>query len=128
MEAYTSDLDFPKRVTNNIMKIWPLGPLGTAGVSVTDGRKARKYVRIRIVIQGDESSTEIFDGVMICTGHHVYPHIPYIDGIEDFRGTKLHSHDYKTPEPFTNKRVLIVGKCCIKSIYISYESVSLLVS
>ncbi len=94
---------------------------------ISDGIAFIRNNIICIVIQGDESSTEIFDGVMICTGHHVYPHIPYIDGIEDFRGTKLHSHDYKTPEPFTNKRVLIVGKCCIKQTNWTESKLSFLV-
>ena len=52
---------------------------------------------------------EVFDAVMVCTGHHVHPYIPHIYGIEDFRGPKIHSHEYKTPGPFQDKRVLIIG-------------------
>ena len=28
---------------------------------------------------------------------------------KDFRGPKLHSHEYKRPEPFQDKRVLVIG-------------------
>ena len=66
---------------------------------------------------------EVFDAVMVCTGHHVHPHIPKIYGMEDFRGPKLHSHEYKRPEPFQDKRVLVIGifyaKCffLLKSVF-----------
>ena len=36
-----------------IPKIRPLGPLGTAGVSVQDGRKATKYMRMLTLILCD---------------------------------------------------------------------------
>ena len=66
---------------------------------------------------------EVFDAVMVCTGHHVHPHIPKIYGMEDFRGPKLHSHEYKRPEPFQDNRVLVIGifyaKCffLLKSVF-----------
>ena len=30
-------------------------------------------------------------------------------GLDSFKGWVTHSHEYRVPEPFTNKRVLIVG-------------------
>ena len=62
------------------------------------------------MLQANGVTMEVFDAVMICTGHHVHPHIPNIYGMEDFRGPKLHSHEYKRPEPFQDKRVLVIGK------------------
>ena len=62
-----------------------------------------------IWLQADGVTMEVFDAVMVCTGHHVHPHIPKIYGMEDFRGPKLHSHEYKRPEPFQDKRVLVIG-------------------
>ncbi|KAL8591585.1 hypothetical protein ACOMHN_055552 [Nucella lapillus] len=53
--------------------------------------------------------TEDFDGVMICTGHHTVPYMPEFPGQADFQGQILHSQDYKRPEPFLGRRVLIVG-------------------
>ncbi|ELT98324.1 hypothetical protein CAPTEDRAFT_167098 [Capitella teleta] len=49
------------------------------------------------------------DGVMVCSGHHVYPHIPELSGASAFKGMKLHSHDYKIPGPFEDMNVLVVG-------------------
>ncbi|KAL3856623.1 hypothetical protein ACJMK2_011358 [Sinanodonta woodiana] len=61
-------------------------------------------------ISGDgESKTEVFDGVLVCTGHHTYPHIPEFEGLETFTGKYIHSHGYKENVEFTGKRVLVVG-------------------
>ena len=57
--------------------------------------------------------TERFDGVMVCSGHHVYPYTPDIRGLKAFTGTVLHSHEYRRPDEFADKNVLIVGKCLI---------------
>ncbi|XP_074641984.1 flavin-containing monooxygenase 5-like [Tubulanus polymorphus] len=54
-------------------------------------------------------TSEIFDGVMICTGHHVYPHIPNLPGLNKFKGEVIHTHDYKRPESYSDKKVLIIG-------------------
>uniref|UniRef100_A0A2R9BWN6 Flavin-containing monooxygenase n=1 Tax=Pan paniscus TaxID=9597 RepID=A0A2R9BWN6_PANPA len=53
---------------------------------------------------GKQEST-IFDAVMICSGHHVYPNLP----TDSFPGNYLHSWDYKNPEAFKGKRVLVIG-------------------
>ncbi|XP_062049756.1 putative dimethylaniline monooxygenase [N-oxide-forming] 6 [Lepus europaeus] len=59
---------------------------------------------------GKQEST-IFDAVMVCSGHHVYPNLPTgsFPGLEQFRGYHLHSRDYKGPEAFKGKRVLVIG-------------------
>ncbi|KAG7514417.1 hypothetical protein JOB18_033117 [Solea senegalensis] len=53
----------------------------------------------------------IFDAVMICIGHHCQPNMPLHDfpGIETFTGTYFHSRDYKTPEHWRDKKVVVVG-------------------
>ncbi|XP_057171497.1 putative dimethylaniline monooxygenase [N-oxide-forming] 6 [Ursus arctos] len=59
---------------------------------------------------GKEESA-IFDAVMICSGHHVYPNLPTdsFPGLQQFQGHYLHSRDYKDPEAFKGKRVLVIG-------------------
>ncbi|XP_066117229.1 putative dimethylaniline monooxygenase [N-oxide-forming] 6 [Saccopteryx bilineata] len=59
---------------------------------------------------GKQKST-IFDAVMICSGHHVYPNLPNgsISGLDHFQGHCLHSRDYKGSEAFKGKRVLVIG-------------------
>ncbi|CAH1271239.1 FMO5 [Branchiostoma lanceolatum] len=59
----------------------------------------------------NESTTEVYDAVMVCTGHHVYPHYPRdsFPGIDDFQGKTLHSVDYKDFRGYENKRVIVIG-------------------
>ncbi|XP_037681297.1 putative dimethylaniline monooxygenase [N-oxide-forming] 6 [Choloepus didactylus] len=59
---------------------------------------------------GKQEST-IFDAVMICSGHHVYPNLPTdsFPGLDKFQGNYLHSRNYKGPEAFKGKRVLVIG-------------------
>uniref|UniRef100_A0A8C9PUH3 Flavin-containing monooxygenase n=1 Tax=Spermophilus dauricus TaxID=99837 RepID=A0A8C9PUH3_SPEDA len=59
---------------------------------------------------GKQEST-VFDAVMICSGHHVYPNLPTdsFPGLEQLQGNYLHSRDYKGPEAFKGKRVLVIG-------------------
>lgn len=56
-----------------------------------------------------EMFANIYDGVMVCSGHHTYPHRPYFEGMEDFQGTIRHTHSLKTDEGFEDKNVLVIG-------------------
>ncbi|XP_077636766.1 flavin-containing monooxygenase 3 [Crocuta crocuta] len=53
----------------------------------------------------------IFDAVLICSGHHVYPNLPKesFPGLKLFKGKCLHSREYKEPGIFKGKRVLVIG-------------------
>ncbi|GFQ64902.1 dimethylaniline monooxygenase 5 [Trichonephila clavata] len=56
-----------------------------------------------------EPFQEVFDGVMVCAGHHVFPLIPKFAGQEKFKGRIIHTHSYKRPKGYDDKRVLVVG-------------------
>lgn len=58
------------------------------------------------VVLGD-GSREQFDSVVVATGHQGVPAHPEFG--HRFTGEYLHSHDYREPEPYTGKRVLVVG-------------------
>jgi len=45
--------------------------------------------------------------VLVASGHHWLPRRPALPGA--FAGRTLHSHDYRTPEEFAGRRVLVVG-------------------
>ncbi|KAM4749211.1 uncharacterized protein WCC33_006651 [Rhinophrynus dorsalis] len=53
--------------------------------------------------------TERFDAVMVCVGHYSHPFIPDIAGIDTFQGVILHSHEYRYPEPFSSRSVVLLG-------------------
>lgn len=47
--------------------------------------------------------------VVIATGWADFPHRPQWPGMDGYRGEILHSGDYRNPDPYKGKRVLVVG-------------------
>jgi putative flavoprotein involved in K+ transport len=47
--------------------------------------------------------------IINATGAFQHPYMPVIKGQEEFRGTILHSSEYRNPTPFVNQRVVVVG-------------------
>jgi cation diffusion facilitator CzcD-associated flavoprotein CzcO len=47
--------------------------------------------------------------LVVATGIFNTPFIPKVEGLESFQGQVLHSQQYKRPQAFLNKRVLVVG-------------------
>ena len=50
-----------------------------------------------------------FDYVIVASGHFTIPNVPKINGVENFTGRILHSHDLRNFEEFRGKKVLIVS-------------------
>ncbi|XP_078069592.1 flavin-containing monooxygenase 5-like [Mustelus asterias] len=57
------------------------------------------------------TKTSLFDAILVCTGHHCYPHIPLdsFPGIDKFKGQYTHSKTYREPQLFKGKRVVVIG-------------------
>jgi hypothetical protein len=55
--------------------------------------------------------TERYGALLVANGHHWDPRYPEpaFPGAAAFTGTQMHSHDYRTPEPFAGQRVLVLG-------------------
>lgn len=51
-------------------------------------------------LTNDKFETLIYDLVFVANGHFSAPRYPSIAGIDEFKGEKLHSHDYRTSEAF----------------------------
>lgn len=47
--------------------------------------------------------------VIVAAGPFNEPHTPSIPGMDTFTGKILHTHEYKNPQPFKGKRVVVVG-------------------
>ncbi|XP_052056807.1 flavin-containing monooxygenase 5-like [Apodemus sylvaticus] len=65
-----------------------------------------------VVVEADgKQKTYIFDGVMVCSGHYTEKYLPLQDfaGITKFQGRYLHSWEYKHPDDFMGKRVVVIG-------------------
>jgi cation diffusion facilitator CzcD-associated flavoprotein CzcO len=61
---------------------------------------------VRVTANG-ETRAELFDSLLICSGHHREAFIPEYPGT--FTGEIIHSAGYKRPDPFRGRRVLVVG-------------------
>ncbi|PNX58667.1 flavin-containing monooxygenase FMO GS-OX-like protein 9-like protein, partial [Trifolium pratense] len=46
---------------------------------------------------------EVFDAVVVATGHYSQPKLPSIKGMDTWKRKQMHSHIYRTPEPFHNE-------------------------
>ncbi|MCF8245477.1 MAG: NAD(P)-binding domain-containing protein [Saprospiraceae bacterium] len=80
----------------------------------------KKYIRFNTVVASVEKiegekwrvtlasgESETFEYLLVANGHHSVPRWPDLPG--KFTGESLHSHSYKTNQPFDGKRVLIIG-------------------
>ncbi|WPH01582.1 Hypothetical protein R9X50_00443000 [Acrodontium crateriforme] len=58
-------------------------------------------------------SEEIFDAVIVASGHFDVEHIPDVPGIREWNAAYprsiSHSKYYRSPEPYANKKVIVVG-------------------
>ncbi|GAB7527954.1 NAD(P)/FAD-dependent oxidoreductase [Pseudomonas sp. 3A(2025)] len=57
----------------------------------------------------DLTSSEVFDYVVVASGHFSTPNVPHFPGFETFAGRVLHAHDFRDALEFKDKDVLIVG-------------------
>ncbi|KAM0926739.1 hypothetical protein ACQ4PT_003361 [Festuca glaucescens] len=65
---------------------------------------------VRSVHLGDgDEKEEVFEAVVVATGRYSQPKLPSIVGMEEWRRRQMHSHSYRTPEPFRGDVVIMVG-------------------
>jgi trimethylamine monooxygenase len=76
---------------------------------VTFDQSTNKFtVQAKDLVQGNETS-EIFDNVVVASGHFSTPNMPSFEGFDTFNGRILHAHDFRDAMEFKNKDILIVG-------------------
>ncbi len=62
---------------------------------------------VRAIVEGEERSDR-FDAIALCTGPFQSPNKD-VRGLEHFTGEVVHTQEYRSPERFRGKRVLVVG-------------------
>ncbi len=58
--------------------------------------------------------------VVVATGYEHSPHMPALPGRDTFAGEVIHSSDYRNPQPYAGKRMLVVGPGC-SGMEIAYD-------
>jgi hypothetical protein len=75
--------------------------------------KDRWTVDIECLRTGELLRAGTYDAVVVASGHYATVYIPDIPGLREFHvahpGVILHAKQYRTPAPFTNKKVIVVG-------------------
>lgn len=66
-------------------------------------------VVVKDLVKDEVLGEETFDYVVVASGHYSTPNIPEFDGLLDFPGRVLHSHDYRNPTEFAGQKLLLIG-------------------
>lgn len=89
--------------------------------------KFQSYV-IRVRPYGDENqweiivrdlptntyNTYIFDAIIVCNGHYHTPCLPKYAGKDVYKGHQIHSHDFRSSQPFKGKTTTTSSQSVIK--------------
>jgi trimethylamine monooxygenase len=57
----------------------------------------------------DHTYSEVFDDVVVASGHFSTPNVPEFPGFSTFNGRILHAHDFRDAREFAGKDILLVG-------------------
>jgi len=77
------------RLSTTVTNVEWVAEKGHFCVSVKDNKAGRKY-------------SELFDYVVVANGHFSTPNVPEFPGIQDFQGSVLHSHDFRSGTAYKN--------------------------
>ena len=69
-----------------------------------------------------DGTDERFDRIVVASGRFHAPAIPAVPGLETFTGSAgaISTYDYRGPDPYRDKRVLVAG-CAISALEIASE-------
>ncbi|KMT10744.1 hypothetical protein BVRB_5g114020 [Beta vulgaris subsp. vulgaris] len=59
--------------------------------------------------KSDQVVEEVFDAVVVASGHYSRPRLPFIKGMNSWKRRQIHSHVYRVPDSFRDEVVVIVG-------------------
>ena len=61
-------------------------------------------------VKAEGGALERYRAVLVATGYNSVPRYPDLPG--RFDGLQIHSHDYRTPEPFAGRETVVIGLGC----------------
>ncbi|XP_030468483.1 flavin-containing monooxygenase FMO GS-OX-like 3 isoform X2 [Syzygium oleosum] len=74
---------------------------------VVEGRNDEWVVEWRR--RDGEAGAEVFEAVVVCNGKYTEPRLAEFPGRSTWGGEQIHSHNYRVPEPYKDKIVVIIG-------------------
>lgn len=95
------------RVERSGVKQWV--QTNTAVKSTSFDKATHKFTVKTSNVTSGEETTEVFDYVIVCSGHFSTPNVPAFEGAESFPGRIMHAHDFRSAEEFKGKDILIIG-------------------
>ncbi|XP_048141758.1 flavin-containing monooxygenase FMO GS-OX-like 2 isoform X1 [Rhodamnia argentea] len=75
-----------------------------------EGRRDQWAVEWRTGGGEEAAGVDVFEAVVVCNGKYTQPKIAEFPGRSTWPGEQLHSHNYRVPEPYKDKIVLIIGR------------------
>ncbi len=97
--------------------------------------QTRQFTVILDDLKQNRTYSEVFDYLVVASGHFSTPNMPYFKGIETFNGSVMHAHDFRGADQFRERNVLLIGssysaedialqcyKHGTKSVTLSYRS------
>ncbi|MEV5986128.1 NAD(P)-binding domain-containing protein [Streptomyces sp. NPDC052051] len=99
LEDYATSFDLHRHIVCGT-KVTSVRPLDDGGWEVVCRHRGT-----------EAEETRRYSEVVVANGHHWDPRFPApaVPGAEEFEGTAIHSHDYRTPDPYAGRRVLVIG-------------------
>eukprot|EP00884_Botryococcus_braunii_P009903 jgi/Botrbrau1/18914/Bobra.177_2s0069.2 len=85
------------------------GALGTWEAGGTGTGHPELRWRVASSVAGGPEVEEEYDAVVVCNGHYADPRVPRFPGQGEWGGRQMHSHNYRSPDPFRGTKVVVVG-------------------
>ncbi|WP_274028723.1 NAD(P)-binding domain-containing protein [Streptomyces sp. MMBL 11-1] len=99
LEQYAASFDLHRHIGFGT-EVTSVRPLDDGGWEVVHRRRGEA-----------EARTRRYTEVVVANGHHWDPRFPdpAVPGADVFGGSALHSHAYRSPEPYAGRQVLVIG-------------------
>ena len=98
-------------------------------VEKSDDYDSTHRLKVTVRDQKEDTFDTVFDGVMVCTGHHTRPRMPFFPGKESFKGKIFHSKDMTSLldfQEYEDKTAVVVGignSGCDSAVELRFEEI-----
>lgn len=72
-------------------------------------KKGEQFIIYSQNLKTKETTYEIFDYLIVSSGHFSVPSLPVYPGVDNFNGRVMHSHDFRDAVGFRGQKMLLIG-------------------